>query len=72
MLYRMEIDSTSAEWTGYQILTGVGIGLALQVPMVINQTRASPADIPTMTATTLFFENSGRVYLRFGMRGCFS
>ena len=59
MLYRMDIDSTSPEWTGYQILTGVGIGLALQVPMVINQTRASPADIPAMIATTLFSEILG-------------
>ena len=59
LLYTLEANSTSAKWTGYQILTGIGIGIALQVPMVINQTLVSQGDIPAMIATTLFFEIMG-------------
>lgn len=54
--------SSSGQNIGFQILTGVGIGIALQVPMVVNQALVSitaPADIPTLTAVTLFFEIIG-------------
>ncbi|KAL9062495.1 MAG: hypothetical protein Q9161_009796, partial [Pseudevernia consocians] len=59
LLYTMDLNGSNAQWAGYQILTGVGIGIALQVPMVINQERVSPSDIPAMIATTLFFEIMG-------------
>lgn len=32
LLYTLEIDTGSGKWIGYQILSGVGIGLGLQIP----------------------------------------
>jgi MFS family permease len=39
-------DSTAGVWIGYQILFGVGIGMALQQPMVAVQTALDIKDVP--------------------------
>ncbi|KAJ4182002.1 hypothetical protein NW755_010690 [Fusarium falciforme] len=38
LLYTLDVDSSMGEWIGYQILGGIGWGVALQVPIIVSQT----------------------------------
>jgi MFS transporter, DHA2 family, glioxin efflux transporter len=53
MLTTLEVNSGSAEWIGYQILTGIGEGLCLNVPIIVTQRIADPKDVPVATAVVL-------------------
>ena len=50
LLFTLDIGTSTGRWVGFQILAGVGYGLALQVPIVIAQAYAAPSDIPSTTA----------------------
>ena len=50
LLYTLDVGSSTGHWVGYQILAGFGYGLALQVPVIISQAFAEPADIAPTTA----------------------
>ena len=53
LIYTLDIGTPSSKWIGYQALTGIGIGLSFQVPMIANQAFVKVKDIPTVTAATL-------------------
>lgn len=58
LLYTLDIGTSTGKWVGYQIIAGFGYGLALQVPVVVAQAFAEPADIAPTTAIiicTFFF-----------------
>jgi MFS family permease len=48
-----------ANWVGYQILFGFGIGCGFQLPQIAAQTVLPFKDIPTGIAITLFFQSLG-------------
>lgn len=50
LLYTLDIGTSTGKWAGYQIIAGFGYGLALQVPVVVAQAFAEPADIAPTTA----------------------
>jgi hypothetical protein len=50
LLYTLDVGTSTGKWVGYQILAGFGYGLALQVPVIIAQAFAEPADIAPTTA----------------------
>lgn len=50
LLFTLDIGTSTGKWVGYQILAGFGYGLALQVPVVVAQAFAEPADIAPTTA----------------------
>ncbi|KAI6632805.1 hypothetical protein MCOR14_007055 [Pyricularia oryzae] len=60
-LYTLTTDSSVARLLGYQVLTGAGIGLVLQVPIAANQGLVAAADKPPVIGMTLFFETIGSV-----------
>lgn len=53
LLYTLDIGSPSSHWIGYQALTGIGIGLSLQVPIIANQAFVEVSEISSVTAVTL-------------------
>lgn len=53
LLYTLDIDTSSGKWIGYQILGGVGWGIAFQVPIIVGQGNAKPKDISSVTAMVL-------------------
>lgn len=59
LIYSLDATASSSTWTGLLIVTAVGIGLSLQIPMIANQAAVSAADIPAATSLTLFMENIG-------------
>ncbi|KAH8424836.1 MDR family MFS transporter [Aspergillus melleus] len=62
LFYTLDVHSPAGAWIGYQILSGIGVGIAFQVPMIVSQSRANPQDISFITALILFFQNIGGVF----------
>ncbi|KAL4902755.1 hypothetical protein BDW74DRAFT_180454 [Aspergillus multicolor] len=59
VLYRLSANSSSAFWIGLQVLSGTGVGIACQVPMIVNQATAAASDLSSATGLTLFFQMTG-------------
>ncbi|KAH6613225.1 major facilitator superfamily-domain-containing protein [Chaetomium tenue] len=59
LLYTLDVDTGIGKWIGYQLLGGVGWGLAFQVPIIVGQANADPEDISSVTAMVLFFQCIG-------------
>lgn len=59
LLYTLDIGSSSAQYIGYQIIVGIGIGTSIQVPVIAVQALSEMAEIPLVTADVLcMFTNS--------------
>ena len=59
LVYTFGLDTSAAKYIGYQVITGVGTGMTLQIPMMANQAAVAPMDIPAVSAVTLFFQIIG-------------
>lgn len=59
LLFTLGIDSGRGAWIGYQALAGIGLGTALQVPIIANQAIVGVSDLSSVTAVTLFFQTIG-------------
>ncbi|KAK4113077.1 MFS general substrate transporter [Canariomyces notabilis] len=71
-LYTVGIDTPLPYALAFQGLTGAGIGLVLQVPMMANQRLvASPSDIAGVTGITLFFEQTGNLLITAAVEATF-
>jgi hypothetical protein len=53
------VDTPSAKWIGYQVPFGIGLGAAVQAPLLAAQTVLSLADVPIGTALVYFSNNLG-------------
>lgn len=53
LFYTLDINTGAGKWIGYQILAGAGFGAGFQVPMIVVQGRAAPADISAVTGMVL-------------------
>lgn len=53
LLYLLDTNSSTGEWIGYQIVAGLGWGLAFQVPMIAVQGTIDPKDLSTATGMLL-------------------
>ncbi|CAD6440315.1 f72fe993-4980-4da0-8abe-6078e8183b03 [Sclerotinia trifoliorum] len=62
LLYTLGAASTSAQWIGYQALTGLSTGFAFQIPVISSQTTVSPADLSSVTAMVLFLQTIGGAF----------
>lgn len=59
LIYTLDIDTGSGKWIGYQIVAGVGLGVALQIPVIVNQALVAPSDLSSISAVTLFMQTLG-------------
>ncbi|KAJ9615264.1 hypothetical protein H2200_001339 [Cladophialophora chaetospira] len=59
MMHTLDASAGVQTWIGFESLTAIGVGLALQVPMVANQALVGTEDMAAVTSMTLFFENIG-------------
>ena len=53
LIYTFDIRTASPYWIGYQALSGIGRGMATQVPIIANQASVEPSEVPSVTAMTL-------------------
>lgn len=59
LVQTINADAPIGIWIAYEAVIGLGVGIALQVPMVANQAAVGVEDIAAVTALTLFAENVG-------------
>ncbi|OAG41652.1 hypothetical protein AYO21_04116 [Fonsecaea monophora] len=59
LIYTLGIGSSTGTWVGYQVLGGIGWGLAFQVPVMTAQGFSSAEDLSSTTAIVLFFQTTG-------------
>ncbi|KAK4870166.1 hypothetical protein LT330_005220 [Penicillium expansum] len=59
LLYSLDIGTSTGKWIGYQIIGGVGWGLAYQVPINAVHGAVGPSDIATVTGIIVFFQTVG-------------
>ncbi|TID14186.1 Repressible high-affinity phosphate permease [Venturia nashicola] len=70
-LCTLDLNTPLANILGFQLLTGVGIGLVLQVPIAANQALVPSSDIPAVIGMTLFFETIGNILLGAAVEASF-
>ncbi|KAL2844120.1 major facilitator superfamily-domain-containing protein [Aspergillus pseudoustus] len=67
LLYTLDLNSGANEWIGYQAMAGIGIGLAIQVPMIASQAVVETQDLSTISAMVLFFQCiGGAIFVQAG------
>ncbi|KAJ5494462.1 hypothetical protein N7463_010549 [Penicillium fimorum] len=59
LLYSLDVGTSAGKWIGYQIVAGVGWGLAYQVPINAVHGAVVPSDIATVTGVIVFFQTVG-------------
>lgn len=59
MLSTLTVNSGRAEWIGYQVLLGVGLGLSMQQPMMAVQTVLSRKDASSGMSLIIFGQSLG-------------
>ncbi|KAJ9150196.1 Efflux pump antibiotic resistance protein [Pleurostoma richardsiae] len=63
LYYTMNTTTSTGKWIGYQIMGGVGWGVAYSIPNMIIQTTTPPADLSTANAMILFFQVVGGAFV---------
>lgn len=71
-IYLSNARTLTSEWVGYEILSAVGIGMALQIPVIANQASVSADDMAAVTTLTLFLENCGETLFVASSEGAFT
>lgn len=67
LIFTLNIGSSSGAWIGYQAIGGIGIGLSLQIPVIVAQGTSASADVSSVTALILFFQTiSGAIFISVG------
>ncbi|CAI6342461.1 unnamed protein product [Periconia digitata] len=55
----LEVSSGSPQWIGFQVLTGLGGGMFMTVPLIAIQGILTPSQTPVGIATVTFFQMFG-------------
>jgi hypothetical protein len=58
-IFMSDASTPTKEWIGHELLSAIGVGVALQIPMISNQALVPVNDMAAATSVTLFFENCG-------------
>jgi hypothetical protein len=59
LITTFDVDTPMRSWFGYQVLTGLGLGPAFQIPVLVVQTVMTPEWVPVGTAAAQFFQALG-------------
>lgn len=62
LIYMLGIDSTNAQWIGFQIVAGVGTGLSMQPPVIIANAITPKEDNSMAMSDVLFFQFIGGTF----------
>jgi hypothetical protein len=72
LIYTLQIGSKSSHWIGYQVLAGLGTGLAFQIPQIVAQSICEPSEVSQYTAISLFFQMMGGTFFVSAAESVFS
>ena len=59
LLYTLNNHTSTGKWVGYELLAGTGIGLVLQIPVMVAQSIVAVPDISRVTAIILWCQTMG-------------
>jgi EmrB/QacA subfamily drug resistance transporter len=59
LLTTFQVDTGKAEWIGYQIIYGLGVGFGIQQAVITVQVVLPLKDVPVGTALTMFMQTFG-------------
>ncbi|KAK0622041.1 major facilitator superfamily domain-containing protein [Bombardia bombarda] len=57
--YTFDTDTSTGKWIGYQLVAGLGLGGAFQIPIILGQVSVDPVDLSAATAILLSFQTIG-------------
>ena len=63
LLYTLDVNAGEGKWIWYQVIGGVGWGIASQIPIITVQATAPAADLAEVTAILLFFQTVGGAFM---------
>ncbi|KAL8708431.1 MAG: hypothetical protein Q9220_006721 [cf. Caloplaca sp. 1 TL-2023] len=63
LLHTFDIGTPKAKWIKYQVIGGVGLGIASQIPITTVQATAPASDLAEATAIFLFFQTVGGAFV---------
>ena len=67
LLTTLHVDTSTARWAGYQILTAVGMGTTIQQPILAVQAMVDPSLVSISSAMVLFAQGlSGAIFVSVG------
>ena len=72
LIYTLDIGTSTDKWIGYQVLTGVGLGFAIQTAIIVGQSSVEPTDLSTVTAMILFAQTIGGAFFVQAGQSAFS
>jgi hypothetical protein len=58
-IYSLGANASAGAWIVTELLTGMGVGIAFQMPLLSSQAAVGQDDIASVTALNLFAENFG-------------
>ncbi|OTA56069.1 MFS general substrate transporter [Hypoxylon sp. EC38] len=56
LMSTFDVNTSTGEWIGYQIIFGAGCGMGIQMPILAAQNSLAPSDIPVGIAILIFFQ----------------
>ena len=59
LLSTIGLGTTTIQWAGYSVLTGIGIGMGIQVPYTAMQVTLKEKDVPSGNGILLLFQQLG-------------
>ena len=59
LLHNLGVNSGPAQWVGYQLLSGIGFGMAFQIPYSALHVVLADKDLPTGNALIVFYQALG-------------
>ncbi|KKP03457.1 GliA [Trichoderma harzianum] len=59
LCYLFDLNTRTGVWIGIQIVVGIGLGCAFQVPIMVGQVSVDVTDLPAATAMILCFQTIG-------------
>ncbi|KAJ7495595.1 putative efflux pump antibiotic resistance protein [Mycena latifolia] len=67
LLSTFTVDTGHAQWIGYQVIYGIGVGAGIQQPLLVAQAVLDPVDVPVGTSLILFVQTlGGSVFISVG------
>ena len=59
LIQTLHATSSTAHWFGYEVLTGIGFGMAFQIPYTVVQVVLPAKDLAVGNALIVFFQALG-------------
>ncbi|KAF1982381.1 MFS multidrug transporter [Aulographum hederae CBS 113979] len=67
MIYTFDFGTPSSAWIGYQALSGLGLGVVFQIPIIVGQGYVEASDISSVTAILIFIQTlAGAIFVSVG------